>query len=653
MHRGLPAIVMLALVGVARPALAQHTDDNAVTSAEDAFGTVVGRESIGVYNDQFIRGFNPGTAGNIRIEGLYFDIEGCCTNHLIDGETIRVGPAAQGYAFPAPTGIADLTLKSSGDRLVISPIVAGDSFGSISAEFDAAVPLASGLSTAIGAGAYHNYYANGGGSKRWNFAAVPRWKPAKGIELIGFFNREQTFGDTQQGTYETTGDFMPARVPRAIYPGPAWVRSNYYNEDFGLVGRAKLGEWTLRAGLFRSLNRGDNGFSNNITVYPDGSGTRQIAVYPWGESASWSGELRASRRIAEGKRQHLLTVSLRGRDVLTAYGNSAYANTVVAPDNPLPAPIGAVVSFPEPPLNFAPLTANRTHQLTLGLSYHLKWAGLGEMIIGAQRTRYIKDVATPCTGAPDPMACVADAHSTTNLWLPSFSAAAPLTKRLSAYGSFVKGLEDSGTAPSYASNANQLLPATHSRQWDAGLKWAVAKQSTLILGVYDISKPYFNLDQAGAYGILGQETHKGIEVSLTASPAKDLTLVFGGNFERPRVVAAPNIGQAVGKLPVGQNLQVASLNLNYKLPFAPAITLDSSAFYIGKAAATVDNVVTQPGRMILGLGLRYNFKLGKAPATFRVSAKNLANNYTWTAIGSGTYIYDAGRSVSAYLTADL
>ena len=55
-------------------AKAQRTQENAITSASDAFGTSIGNETIGLYRDNNVRGFSPITAGNRRIEGLYFDL---------------------------------------------------------------------------------------------------------------------------------------------------------------------------------------------------------------------------------------------------------------------------------------------------------------------------------------------------------------------------------------------------------------------------------------------------------------------------------------------------------------------------------------------------------------------------------------------------
>ena len=85
--------VMLG-VGAASPALAQSNTESAVESAEDAFGTSTAHEQIGVYDEGNVRGFSPGTAGNFRMEGMYFDIQGGLGNRIIDGETIRIGPAA-------------------------------------------------------------------------------------------------------------------------------------------------------------------------------------------------------------------------------------------------------------------------------------------------------------------------------------------------------------------------------------------------------------------------------------------------------------------------------------------------------------------------------------------------------------------------------
>src|SRR3954447_14876749 len=98
----------LVLAGGSGPALAQsRSDENAVTEAEDAFGFSVGRESLGIYNSGNARGFSPVAAGNLRINGLYFDQAYGLSSTVIGSTSVKVGLSAQGYPFAAPSGIYD------------------------------------------------------------------------------------------------------------------------------------------------------------------------------------------------------------------------------------------------------------------------------------------------------------------------------------------------------------------------------------------------------------------------------------------------------------------------------------------------------------------------------------------------------------------
>lgn len=57
-------MVGAALALTAGRAEAQRVDENAVTSAEDAFGNSVGNEQVGLYGPFFARGFSPVQASN-------------------------------------------------------------------------------------------------------------------------------------------------------------------------------------------------------------------------------------------------------------------------------------------------------------------------------------------------------------------------------------------------------------------------------------------------------------------------------------------------------------------------------------------------------------------------------------------------------------
>src|SRR5262245_61186347 len=98
---------------------AQRTDDNVTAESDDVFGRSIGNEVLGIYNSGEVRGFSPTAAGNVRIEGLYFDRQTDPSYRLVESSTIRVGIASQSYPFPSPTGIVDYNLRDVGSKRII------------------------------------------------------------------------------------------------------------------------------------------------------------------------------------------------------------------------------------------------------------------------------------------------------------------------------------------------------------------------------------------------------------------------------------------------------------------------------------------------------------------------------------------------------
>src|SRR5580693_7861493 len=78
---------LLTVISRSNTARAQHASDDPVASANDAFGLTLGLETIGIYNSGSVRGFNPQTAGDVRIDGLYFDQQGALSNRVVEGST--------------------------------------------------------------------------------------------------------------------------------------------------------------------------------------------------------------------------------------------------------------------------------------------------------------------------------------------------------------------------------------------------------------------------------------------------------------------------------------------------------------------------------------------------------------------------------------
>jgi iron complex outermembrane recepter protein len=151
------------------------TEENPVTIADDAFGTSIGGENIGLYQAGNVRGFNPVVAGNARLEGLYFDQMAAFTGRLVRGSTILVGLSALADPFPAPTGIVNARLRKPGNDQFLQAVPQVNSFGGMQFEVAAEVPVMEDkLGLGGGIGFYEHNYHNGGNSSVMSLAFTPR-----------------------------------------------------------------------------------------------------------------------------------------------------------------------------------------------------------------------------------------------------------------------------------------------------------------------------------------------------------------------------------------------------------------------------------------------------------------------------------------------
>ena len=353
--------VAAIVIASAAPALAQRANENAVEAADDAFGTSVGSERIGLYNVGDVRGFSPITAGNIRIEGLSVTEHGGFTSRVVSGSTIRVGLTAQGYPFPAPTGIADYSLRNSGNDAVLSPVLYLGPNSTVGLDVDAQLPIVRDRLSAA-AGVSYRYEENfiGEDGRILQGGGVLRWRPSDRIEVRPFYGRLEFLDDRDVGAIFVGGPYLPPKVERR-YVGLDWTKSEAERQFHGGVGSAQLSDdWQVRAGLFRWENHGEFGLTELYRdVQPDGSAQRSVVATKDQTAASTSGELRSSYSITEGGRRHTVHLAARGRDTRRAYGGADVRDLG-------PAVIGRRIDVPEPDFQFGPLTRDEVRQITGG-----------------------------------------------------------------------------------------------------------------------------------------------------------------------------------------------------------------------------------------------------------------------------------------------
>lgn len=636
-----------ASVCAARPAAAQRADENALTSAEDAFGTTVGGETIGLYSATSARGFSPVRAGNLRLEGLFFDARGGgggnvrLSNRLVGQNTIRVGLSAQSYPFPAPTGIADFTIRVPGDEHSLSTVFRAAYPETAAFELDGQMPMSDRFS--IGGGfsfdrnmtdfAVTNYTLDG--------AIIARWRLGDNFQVMPFYSRTRQFGNEWGPFLFAESGNLPPKYDRSRALIDDW--SGFDNDDanFGTITRANWADWNLSMGLFRSISWRRGGQSTQLhwrNVKPSGDADL-FYVRLSGQSnpnESTSGEARLTRAFVEGDRRHAFFINARGKRLQNGYGGNV--TRAIGPGNILQP-----FDIPAPTFNAGTRGREYVRQYSGGLSYQVMWKDVGEFSAGLQRVQY-----TRFTRIVDPTP-----SETAKEWLYNATLAAYLSKSFVLYSGYTRGLEDAPRAPPFALNAGASASATITEQIDGGFRYALMPGVTLVGGVFEVKKPFFDLDQTGFFGRLGSVRHRGVEVSLSGSPLPGLTIVTGMVGLKARLSGPLVDNGTMGRIPP----ETVPLTGLFTVQYGPAhwngFSVDARFAYDDPYTANVENTFKSASVRTFDVGARYRFRIADKSAALRAQVQNLFNVWEWQVQGTQRELQATSRrKVSLQLTVD-
>lgn len=626
---------------------AQRAAENAVNASDDAFGTNVGNESTGIYTENDTRGFSPLKAGNYRLDGVYFDPVATVSGRLRAGSAIRVGFAAHDYPFPAPTGIVDVRLRSPGEEALLSTGLSSSPFGGWIVELDGQLPLVKDrLGTVLGFGASSSEFSDGSSTGGWGFTVKPLWRSG-GVELSPFITYGQQTGVEPRTVVVVNGADLPALPKHAHhYLGQDWAKGLVTNITAGTTARAALADGlSFRGGLFYSGSERQRNYSEIFVVTGPGGAARHLFISdPRQNLYSWSGEGQLAWRFAAGGLNHRLIAGYRMRDRHTDSGGSDLRNfgTVT---------FGEEDDEPRPQFHYTPVSVGTVRQGSLMLGYSAKLDGVGQVNLGVQKARYRASFRDAATGRTS--------QSSDDPWLYDASVLLPVTARVSAFFGTERGLEDSGAAPESAANRNEQLPATRSKQVEAGLRWKAGRNSVAV-SLFEITKPYFAFDAGNAYADLGTVSHRGLEASFSGHSGKRFNLLAGAVLMRPRVTGAARDAGLVGKRPAGTPSLFARIDANYRTDIWGGLTPTMALTYTGRRAAGSrpqaalgGGQLMLPAHVSLDLGLREQFMLGKLPASLRATISNVLDDRAWKVVAANTLYIDERRRGMFVLAVDL
>jgi len=388
-----------------------------------------------------------------------------------------------------------------------------------------------------------------------------------------------------------------------------WTNWGWRQTTFGAVVKSSLADrWTLAAGLFHSLELDPVGYDPYLTLLTPRTVDSVMDIVPPFMAESTSGELRLSRIFSNGAHRQELQLAVRGRSVNREFGGDSLTD------------FGAIdltseALMAQPNLAFGSVSRDRTRQLDLGLTFEERWQDVGSFAVGVLDDHYHRSVLVPGESVDT---------DRTGPRLVNLRMTMDVGRAVILYGSFVQGLEDSALAPVSADNRNEPPPATRTRQVDGGLRWAPSEKFALILGAFDIHKPYFNVDADNVYTQLGRLQYRGLETSLSYREG-GLTMLLGGVFLQPRVTRLIPEPGATGDVPLGPVPLTMTANLDYAPsrwgPWAASLQWNR----LSSRVATTDDGIYLPALATLAAGLRYHWTLRSRPWTLRLDGFNLTD----------------------------
>lgn len=229
---------------------------------------------------------------------------------------------------------------------------------------------------------------------------------------------------------------------------------------------------------------------------------------------------------------------------------------------------------------------------------------------------------------------------------PVFGLVVKPTDGLSLYANRIEALVQGAVAPASGANpsggaalpvtnAGEVLPPFVSEQYEIGGK--------LTRGGVDLSLALFQIDQKTAilrpdpdqasaleFGPFGVQRNRGVEFTVAGELADGLRLIAGGSIIDAKLRETQN-GVNEGNQAVGVPEYLLNANVEWDVPFAPALTLTGRVVHTGEQAANIGNTLFLDDWTRFDIGARYVAVVGGKPLTFRVNIDNVADADYWAA----------------------
>ena len=244
-------------------------------------------------------------------------------------------------------------------------------------------------------------------------------------------------------------------------------------------------------------------------------------------------------------------------------------------------------------------------------------------------------------------------HTQQYVFLPQAALIYKPIENLSLYTRYSKGLSLGGSAPWFASNKDETLAPTTSRQIEAGVKYdwrriSFAAAVFQMRQAYQYAKP----DGAGNFTYVqqGQQKNTGLELSANGWATDRLQIASSVAAIRARVTGS-GTPDYEGHQAINVPVLRASVYADYALPWVNGLAVLGGVQYSAKKYANRTGNVEVGDYAVVNVGSRYTTKLDGYETVFRLSVDNLFDKRYWR--DAGEYMGDDYLFQGAPLTARL
>lgn len=602
-------------------------------------GVVASQIAPNVYSNLTIRGITVENRGNYRLNGALPII------NLIDlplENKFRVealkGASSLYYGFTTPGGLINLTSKRPSKDLSGSARMAFNQYGQgvFSADVsDTMGPVGVRLTGA--GGSQRNGIDRVDGVRSFGAAAID-FNPLPGLTLQ--FDGEYIYKNISEPTQlslPATATVLPALLSASANLGDTWLYSTSEETNLLLHANYKIAPWlSLSGDIGQSRLTRDRHYSTFTFC------TAVSATCPAGFTVGDAGTVAVTQSNMLFYRNRMLRAELAAsfetgplkHSLVIGYSKNERIAQVPLTTNTAATNFLGTVSFAQSYLNPVRLPSRDMPTRVLATFTSIEdngyyvfdrtdFGGWLQLLGGVRLADYneFNEVTGTRTFHVTP----------TTL---SGSIIVKPTPWISAYASYIEGLETTALAPASAANAFAQLPASPSTQYEGGVKVEPFKNFLLTAAYFSIDRTSASVNPTNnIYEFIGQARFQGVELSASGEVTPNLSLYLTALFLDP-VQRQSATASLVGKVIENTPKNTWSAFAEYRLPFAPGFAVSGGAYFTGARYNNAANAILVPGYTLFDLGGSYTTKLGGANVTFRLNAENVTNERYWAATGS-------------------